>query len=289
MSYILATDLDGTLFYPKRHFAMIGKRNIAFLRRVKESGGRVVLVSSRSEAFLKKVEKKLGFDVDYIGTDGTMVVADKQKIRDCYFDATELRELVSFLRDSYDPPLFLASSETRPLVMTKTKVSHMTNFMYVAYQMVQGVYREPWVRSDHVFFKEIETGKVNKLMVLIGLTKANKMRSMQITAELQRKFPNFEFVWLNQFIEITPKGCSKASGLEFYLDYLGLNHDNVVVVGDSGNDVPMFEAFYKHSFAMKHAPLAVKERASGVVKYVYELEEKLYPSADNNTTEPRKK
>ena len=283
MGFILATDLDGTLFYPKKPFAMIDKRNIAFLKHIKDDGGRVVLVSSRSEKFLSKVSKKLGFDVDYIGTDGTMVSVDGQKIKDAYFDPKELKDLVSFLRDSYDPPLFLLTSAARPLVMTKTKVSKMTNFMYVAYQMVQGVYREPWVRSDHVFFHEIDSGKVNKMMVLIGLTKKKRMRSFQITEELTRRYPDFEFVWLDQFIEITPKGCSKASGLEFYLDYLGLNHDNVVVVGDSGNDIPMLDAFKGHSYAMKHAPQEVKDHASGVVKRVYELENVLYPSADNNS------
>lgn len=281
MSYILATDLDGTLFYPKKPFAMIDKRNVAFLKRIKEDGGRVVLVSSRSYRFLSKVAKKIGFDVDFIGTDGTLVVANGEKIRDASFDPTQLKELVSYLRKSYDPPLFLATTKSRPLVMTKTQVSHMTNLAYFLYQMVQGVYREPWVRSDHVFFKEIYTGQVNKLMVLIGLTKKKRLRALQITEELSKKFPHFEFVWLDQFIEITPKGCSKASGLEFYLDYLHLNHDNVVVVGDSGNDIPMLQAFPKRSFVMEHAPDEVKKHASGTVSRVYELEKVLYPSADN--------
>ena len=280
MSYVFATDLDGTLFYPKKRLGMIDKKNIAFLRHIKEDGGRVVLVSSRSIGFLDKVSKKLGFEVDYIGTDGTAVVADGKRIRDEFFESGALKALVTDLRTNYDPPLFIASSHDHPLILTRTKVSHMTNFMYVLYQAVQGVYREKWVRSDHVFFREIENGKVHKLMVLIGLTKKKRLRSYQITQELQKKYPDFEFVWLDQFIEITPKGCSKASGLEFYLDSLGLNRDNVVVVGDSGNDVPMLDAFKGHSYAMKHAPEKVKEHASGVVSRVYEIEEILYPSAD---------
>lgn len=280
MSYVFATDLDGTLFYPKKRFGMIDKKNIAFLRHIKEDGGRVVLVSSRSIGFLDKVSKKLGFEVDYIGTDGTTVVADGKRIRDEFFESSALKALVTDLRTNYDPPLFIASSHEHPLILTRTQVSHMTNFMYVLYQAVQGVYREKWVRSDHVFFREIENGKVHKLMVLIGLTKKKRLRSYQITQELQKKYPDFEFVWLDQFIEITPKGCSKASGLEFYLDSLGLNRDNVVVVGDSGNDVPMLDAFQGRSYAMKHAPEKVKEHASGVVSRVYEIEEILYPSAD---------
>ena len=281
MEYVLATDLDGTLFYPKKKIRMVSKQNIAFLRRIKAEGGRVVLVSSRGNKFLERVSRKLGIDCDYIGTDGTQVVIDGKVVRDEHFDPSKLRHLVDDLRASYDPPLFLLSSTSKPIIMTRTQVSHMTNIMYFLYQLFQGAYREPWIRNDHVFFREIDTGSVNKMMVLIGITKKKRKRSLEITEHLQKKYPDFEFMWLDQFIEITPKGCSKASGLAFYLDYLGLNHDNVVVVGDSGNDVPMFEAFPKHSFAMKHAPLEVQKHASGVVNRVYELEAALYPSADN--------
>ena len=282
MDKVLATDLDGTLFYPKKKIGMVSRKNIAFLHRLKEEGDRIVLVSSRSETFLRKVQNRIGMDVDFIGADGSLVVIDGQKVRDEYFVPGELKTLVEELRTDYDPPLFLASSQDMPLIMTKTRVSKFTNLGYFLYQFFQGVYRESWVRSDYVFFREIASGRVNKLMVMIGLSKKKRRRAFEITEDLRKRYPQFDFVWLDQFIEITPRGCSKASGLAFYLDYLGLNRDNVVVVGDSGNDVPMLDAFPTQSYAMAHAPKEVREHAKGVVKRVYELERVLYPSADNH-------
>jgi Cof subfamily protein (haloacid dehalogenase superfamily) len=281
MIKVFATDLDGTLFFPKRRARLIPSRNKNFIRKFVEQGGKVVLVSSRGDAFLDRTVKRLGVPIDYIGTDGTLVKVDGKVIREDVFDVEQCKKLIHDLRRDYDPGMILMSTRDHPNILTRTNVSKMTNFFHFMWQMVQGVYREPFIRSDNFFYQELNNGNVRKLMILIGITKANQRRAKEITEVLQQRYPEFEFMWLNQFIEITPKGCSKASGVAFYLDYLGLNHDNVVVVGDSGNDIPMFQAFPKHSFAMEHAPLEVQKHASGVVSRVYELEKALYQSADN--------
>ena len=260
---------------------MLSKGNRKLLRTIVSHGDRIVVVSSRGRQFYEHMKAKLGLDFDFVGTNGTYICAEGKVIRDVYFDANELSALVNDLRESYDPPLFILTSAKHPIVMNRTRVSKITNFMYFAYQMVQGTYRDRFVRSDQVFYREIASGQTSKIMCLIGLTKKRKQRAFEITSSLAKKYPQFAFVWLDQFIEITPKGCSKASGLEFYLDYLGLNRDNVFVVGDSGNDIPMFDAFPAHSFAMKHASPEVKAHASQVINRVHDLQEVLYPSADS--------
>ena len=56
----------------------------------------------------------------------------------------------------------------------------------------------------------------------------------------------------------------------------------MLVVGDSGNDISMFEAYQKNSFCMEHSPDAVKKHAAHVVKRFYDLEKYLYPSEERN-------
>jgi hypothetical protein len=78
---------------------------------------------------------------------------------------------------------------------------------------------------------------------------------------LRLRYPEAEFSWVEQCIEITPKGCSKSEGIAFYLDYNHLSRDNVLVIGDSGNDISMFEAFKEAK--LLHAPFArVKFRST---------------------------
>ena len=285
MIKLLATDLDGTLFFPKRRTHLIPSRNKNFIRKFVAQGGKVVLVSSRGDAFLERTKKRLGVPVDYIGTDGTVINIDGKVVREDAFDVEQCKKLIHDLRRDYDPGMILMSTRDYPNVLTRTNVSKVTNLFHFLWQMVQGAYREPFIRSDNFFYQELNKGNVRKLMILIGITKANQRRAKEITEVLQQRYPEFEFMWLNQFIEITPKGCSKASGLSFYLDYLGINHDNVAVVGDSGNDIPMFKEFYKNSYCMKHAPEPIRAQAAHVIKFVSDLEPVLCPSEDDTPSE----
>ena len=59
MRKVLATDLDGTLFYPRRKISMIAKRNYRMLEGHFAKQGKVVIVTGRNVPFSKKVAKKL--------------------------------------------------------------------------------------------------------------------------------------------------------------------------------------------------------------------------------------
>ncbi len=66
-------------------------------------------------------------------------------------------------------------------------------------------------------------------------------------------------------IGITMKGANKSGAVKFFMDYLKLDLENIVVFGDSDNDIPMFKAA-KYSFAMINALDDVKEAATFVTK-----------------------
>lgn len=51
------------------------------------------------------------------------------------------------------------------------------------------------------------------------------------------------------FEEIVPKGCSKAGGIDYIVEYLGESLDDCYVFGDSNNDLSML-THVKHSIAM---------------------------------------
>lgn len=278
MIKVLATDLDGTLFYPKKPVKLVHSKNKALVREFITNGGRVVLVSSRAEPFLNKVKQRLDAEVDFIGCDGTFINIGGKHVFENTFDPEKSKQMIMEIRNEFDPGLILMATKEHPAIMTRTRVSRVSNVGYFLYEAFQGAYREPWIRSDHFFYSELAKGGVRKLMILIGITKKKKALAEKLTNVFAERYPEFEFMWLNQFIEVTPKGCSKAAGVTFYLDYLGLNHDNVLVVGDSGNDAPMFEAFYENSYCMSHASDSVKAKAAHVIDHVFDLYPVLCPS-----------
>ncbi len=66
-------------------------------------------------------------------------------------------------------------------------------------------------------------------------------------------------------IGITMKGANKSGAVKFFMEYFGLGIENIVVFGDSDNDIPMFKAV-KYSFAMKNALEDVQKEATFVTK-----------------------
>lgn len=280
---VIATDLDGTLFYPKRHFSMISKKNKHFLQRFISDGGKLVVVTSRGLPFMKKIPKYLGAPCDFICCNGALVSVDGKIEKKVPLQPQKFMSLVRELRAKYKPSLMLLNTSNRGTLMTRTLTSWVGAFLYWLYEAVQGVYREPTICSDHVFFDEIEKGNAYKMMFFVGATKTKKKFAEQLTKQLSEEYPDFAFSWVSQFIEVAPKGCTKAEGVAFYLAKLGIPNDNVIVVGDSGNDIPMFDAFHSGSYCMEHSPASVKTHAAHTIASVGDLEEVLYPSEDSKS------
>ena len=51
------------------------------------------------------------------------------------------------------------------------------------------------------------------------------------------------------FIEVVPKSCSKATGIQTFIDLIGASIDDCISIGDSTNDLPML-TYTKESVAM---------------------------------------
>ena len=280
---VIATDLDGTFFHPKKRIKMIPKKNLRFAQRFIDDGGKLVLVSSRSENFIKPIAERLGRPFDFIGSDGCFAMIDGEMRWQKFFEPKVLMDVVKAIQANYSPWIFMLGSKDKPLVSARTGVKWIVNVLYKAYMFFQGVLKETPIKSDEVFYSEIEKGEVYKLRLFIGFTKKQMLKAKRLAEEINAKYDSIEAHWLNEVIEITPKGYTKADGVAKYLDYLGLTHDNIVVVGDGGNDVPMFDRFHAHSYAMGHAHQWVKSHASKTIESFADLEEELYPSADSET------
>ncbi|SDA25138.1 hypothetical protein SAMN02910447_02571 [Ruminococcus sp. YE71] len=65
--------------------------------------------------------------------------------------------------------------------------------------------------------------------------------------DLEHLRPKIEedFAWIERgetFAELVPKNCSKATGIDFVRERLGLERGQCYAIGDSLNDLPMFSA-----------------------------------------------
>lgn len=273
MGKVIATDLDGTLFYPKKRVRMISKKSVNFIRNHIDNGGKIVLVTGRNEAYLKKVAEKIDRPVDMIGCNGSFIIADNEVIQKTPFDVEKVKIALDKIESQFHPKgFFVMTTDGRFIVRDKFE-SLSYRMAYVIWNFFEGVYREPFYINKKDFNQVIDQGKIAKIMIFFGIGKKNKNASKEANKILRDNFADsFEASWSGEFIELSPVGCSKSEGLKSYLKHFNINHSDVYVVGDSGNDISMFNEFPENSFCMKHAPLSVSKYAKHTIKRFYEIE-----------------
>ena len=138
----------------------------------------------------------------------------------------------------------------------------------------QGAYFEPFKvgRRQIKSFIENPKTKVYKIMPWFGLGEKGIVTARRVFDEFKEKYGNdFEIWFSGSAIEIMEKGTNKAHALKELLKVKGIQENEVAVVGDSGNDIPLFENF-ENSFVMKQAPEEVKMKAKVTLKSFDDLE-----------------
>ena len=269
---LIATDLDGTLFYPKKRSHMVTKENRAFIHRFVGDGGRILLVTGRNAYFGEKVGSKIGHPFDYIACNGSLVVSGGKRIFEKGIPNEEAKKIVNDLQNDHEAKLIFLFTKDHNMVCQKKEIAKWVKMGYSIYRIFEGTYREPYFKDDELFQEELEKGMIYKILMFPGFGKKSIPFSFELAKKLQPMYPDLNIVASEQAIEITAQGCTKREGLSFYLDYNQINVDNVLVVGDSGNDISMFQAFPGRSFCMDHSLEDVKQHASFVIKRFSDIE-----------------
>ena len=283
MAKVLATDLDGTLLYPSKFFRLASKKNIRFLRRWIDAGNKLVVVSSRGPEFMKRLKEEVERDFDFISYTSSYIVANNEVIRDVSIPGEEMSIILDKIEHKYHPLAYLMDLEGQPLLVKNLNVgARILIFFYTLYWFFQGKKREQYILSNKVFDEKLKGGKVYKVMVFFGLARSKSEVSKEINKELRDQFKDVESSWTSVVNELTPPNCNKGEGLKYYCDYLKINHDDVYVVGDSGNDISMFNLFHDHSYCMAHAYPSVKKYAAHTISRVHKLDKLVLKKGENN-------
>ena len=273
MSKLLACDLDGTLFYPKQAGRCISRRNVKFLRRWIDAGNKLVLITSRSLEFVERLKKEIERPFDIMACTSAQTIYERELVRHIWMSNDELQKVLKHIDEKYKPLGFLLTAEGHPCVTYNTKRARLFfQIFYHLWYWGQFKYREPCENSNELFIDLMKNGKVYKVMTFFGFGKSKRTLSKEINKELRDNFPEIESSWSLIVNELTPKGCNKGEGLEHYCNVAKIPANDVYVIGDSGNDIAMFQKFHEHSYCMAHAYPSVKKYAKHTVSRVYSLD-----------------
>ncbi|HAV19581.1 MAG TPA: hypothetical protein DCX17_00965 [Firmicutes bacterium] len=273
MPKVLAVDLDGTLFYPKRPRTLISFANIKFLRDFIDAGNRVIIVTSRNCDFVAKTAAKIDRKIDYVCINGAQIIIDGKLIFNESLPVGRSFEIFQDMKDHFDQPLawFLDSDKYQNLVYDNGNGWFVLQF-FKYYYKAQGVYQQDYLADNDKFMDELKHGNIYRMLLYFGLGKRRMNIAKEVNRHMRVAYPDIvEASWINNVVEIAPRNCHKAAALERIIVHEGINREDVYVVGDSGNDISMFQAFHDHSFCMDHAHDAVKKFAAHTIKRVHDL------------------
>lgn len=270
MEKILATDLDGTLFYPKDTKEMIAKPNLFFLQSFIDQGGKVILISGRSHVYCQKTVEKIGRPCATISYNGACIFDGQKMIYENGIKNDEAKDIIEEISKTYHNSGVFLMTENGLSIHLKYK-SKLIRKGFKIYYKCQGIYAENLLSEEADYEKELKEGHIYKIMIYFGLGKRMQNRAKQANTILRNTYSNVECNWSKNVIEITAKDCSKAKSLATLLDVMNEKDSEIYVVGDSGNDISLFKAYPKNSFCMGHAPDAVKKYAKYTIEKFEDL------------------
>ncbi len=272
MIKLIATDLDGTLFYPKNRVTGIPYSNKVFLRRYLADGGKLLLISGRNPKILPKVEKQLHHSVDMIGCNGGYYIDENKKLHNPIpMNREKLVELFAYSHKLFGTWVWMLFDDSNALYYNTSTVPNWIGKAFKIGNRFNNFFAETLVGDDADFVARLSNHDNYKVMIAFGLKQDGKNKAEQAAPALRRKFSDyFEVAVSLNVIEITAKGVNKGNGLVKYCKDKNLDVSEVAVCGDSGNDLYMFSRF-PHTFAMDHSAEHFKSQANHTIKKIADL------------------
>ena len=272
MIKLIATDLDGTLFYPKRRIKGVCTSNVKFLSNYAKNKGEIFLASGRSTYTINKLEKIFKSKVTFLGCNGAYIIKDNKTINPHLIDNNKALDLFSKTHKHIHSINWLLFSDEKKMYTYPNDVlmSYKPIFKFVNF--LRGFYAEPMYVEKEKFFNFLNHGKIYKVMIMMGLNKSVSKLTYETSLYFKNNFSkDFEIAWSDNVIELTAPGVNKGKSLLKYCQDNNIKEDEVFVIGDSGNDLSMFK-YFKHSFIMASAHESLLKSANHIVNRVSDLQ-----------------
>ena len=260
---LAAFDLDGTIL-TKSFITEITKATIT---RLADTGVRTIVATGRHLFTLPPAVLDIPSFQIAIGSNGTMI--GNIRTRELYnFDGFDVETALKFLR----------------------WLPTITNSFHVSFQDGSGyLMREDFERLLDLQPNEAEREKsareyrrvytilddvehVEQTMKPVAKFGFRMAREQDVPVAVRMVRQNFGFeaaVTDYQTIEVTKAGVTKASGLIHVCEHYGIKPENVIVFGDSGNDVPAMK-IAGYAVAMGNAFPEVKSAADEVIESIHD-------------------
>lgn len=237
---LIALDVDGTIVDGANMMTSAVRDTV---RAAAEAGIHIVIATGRSMPGVINATEKLGFtDGIAVGSNGAVVFG---------FDPPEVLHAVTFdARDAVQR--VLAEVPDALVAVEELGVGYRANMPFpdgeingkMTLQTVDELIAEPVTR------------------VIIRAPEHSPEEFSRLVHDLGLEGTNY-FIGYTAWLDLAPEGVSKASGLAFVCDRLGVDVADVLAIGDGLNDLEMIE-WAGRGVAMGQAPMELRALADAV-------------------------
>ena len=250
MIKLIVIDLDGTTLLDE---FTIHPYNKEVINKYRELGYKFVIATGRPYRSSKKFYDELNLDTPIINYNGSYIHDVKESDFKPVILTVKKDDVIQIENDLQDY-LCNIMCEYEDLVYIHKNDEDINSFFWQDGTPVHyGLMKDNLNIDPCTFIIEIKDAK-NQIDV---------MKYMERYKDYVCRFWNGRY---NKFAEITPVGISKSFGIKLVCDYLNIKNDEVLAIGDAGNDICMMEDF-SESCAMKNG----EEEVIKTAKYVSDL------------------
>lgn len=258
----LACDLDGTLL---REDQTISTENLEAIVGFKKAGNKFVISTGRNiKSIYDLFNDYPEIEYDYIiACNGSMVLNNnKEIILNKYIDNDIAEEIIKSFIDRNDICIHLEVNGEHYLIES--------NSLENAKDLSQDI-KEMLLRfNNRITLDELfSTKRVYSFISVFSMKKDIKIAEEAKNLLIEKYGQGLEAYRNQYFVDIAPKNCSKGNGLRSILELDNIREENLFAIGDSFNDVSMFE-LTKNSFTFHHVEEELKRIANNHVASVKE-------------------
>ncbi|MCP3028855.1 HAD family hydrolase [Halobacillus sp. A5] len=257
MIKLFISDLDGTLLGMNHYIKPEDTQALVELNHTKVE---LAVASGRMDHDITQVLDKVGVTGHRISQNGAFVYdVNNNSIHSRSFEAAKAKEVMNFIKEE---PMVKT-------VSTKDKIytsEHNEWVDLISSQLFQDIIIEPALITQ--FGTHITPSKITLHGKEDDVILAHRRVHKQFGEQLD------SFISHESCVDIMPQMINKGNGIKALLHSIGVNPDETACIGDSFNDLPMFEVT-PHSYAMSTAHPDVQKKAAYVVDHVYEAIEDL--------------
>lgn len=233
---LIVSDLDGTLL---NNNGIVTEKSIDILRKVKEKGYEIAIATGRSYNSASKIRE----------------IIDVEMYMICNNGANIYNKDGSILKTNLIPS---SLGKEAIKILDKEKINYKAfNGLNVYLPKYAKIHEE--IRSEH------------KLTFLEDFNILPDLEKVLIIEEDERKLFEAKKLMFKYFknnleivisssdcLDLNMKNCSKKMGVEIISEKLGINTNNIMAFGDSGNDYKMLK-FVGYPVAMKDSYMSTKD------------------------------